>query len=63
MNNLSPTRIPYDHGCAGIAAISPPRSLIWEKTNTESEKNGLRELDKDLNIRFKEFPNRQNMKG
>ena len=63
MNNLSPIRTPYGHGCAGIAAISPQSSLIREKTNTESEKNGLRELEKDLSIRFKEFPNRQNMKG
>lgn len=63
MNNLSPIRTPYDHGCAGIVATSPQRSFIWKKTNTESEKNGLRELEKDLSIRFKEFPNRQNMKG
>ena len=63
MSNSSPIRTPYDHGCAGIAAISAQRPLIREKTNTESEKNGLRELEKDLSIRFKEFPNRQNMKG
>ena len=62
MNNLSPIRPPHGHGCTGIAAISPQRSLIWEKPNTESEKNGLRELEKDSSIRFKEIPNWQNMK-